>query len=145
MLRVTADTNIYISALNFGGKPLSIIDAARRGEFEMAISESILAEILGVLRRKFQRPANDLDFIERQIREFTLVVEPEEQLHVITQDPTDNRILECAVASSADYIVSGDAHLLKPGGVSWARVLGPSRFLEVHAEALRSSGLQTTD
>jgi hypothetical protein len=36
-------------------------------------------------------------------------------LHVIMDDPDDNRVLECAVKGMADYIVRGDRHLLKLG------------------------------
>ena len=40
-MRAVADTNVYISALNFGGKPLQVIELARAGEIELAISNAI--------------------------------------------------------------------------------------------------------
>lgn len=55
MKRVTADSNIYISALMFGGKPLQILEMALEGEIELTISEAILSETLRVLRDKFHR------------------------------------------------------------------------------------------
>lgn len=42
-----------------------------------------------------------------------LLVAPDFVLDVVKDDPDDNRVLECAVAGKADYIVSGDRHLLK--------------------------------
>lgn len=132
MLRVTADTNIYISAFNFGGKPLGVIDAARHGQIEMAISEPILAEVMRVLRSKFQRSQNDLVKIEGQIRHMTLLAEPRSELRVIVDDLSDNRILECAVASASRYIVSGDAHLLKLVEFEGVRIVTPSQFLAEH-------------
>ena len=39
------------------------------------------------------------------------IILPQHTLEVITEDPPDNRILECAVEGSADLIVSGDGHL----------------------------------
>jgi hypothetical protein len=53
-LDVTADSNIYISALVFAGRPLQFFDAARTGVFRLAISDPLLAEIHRVLRDKFR-------------------------------------------------------------------------------------------
>ena len=46
MIRVTADSNIYISALQFGGTPLRLLELALKGEIEIAISPAILNETL---------------------------------------------------------------------------------------------------
>jgi putative PIN family toxin of toxin-antitoxin system len=132
MLRVTADTNIYISALNFGGKPLAILDAAQHGEIELAISEPIMAEMIRILRNKFQWPEADLAEIGEQILAYTLFVEPRMQVTIIDEDPSDNRILECARESSSGYIVSGDAHLLKLVEFEGAKIVTPSQFLSEH-------------
>lgn len=40
-------------------------------------------------------------------------VHPRQTVDLIQQDPSDNRVLECAQAANADYIISGDEHLLK--------------------------------
>ena len=53
MKRVTVDSNIYISALRFGGKPLTILELALDGDIEISISDAILQETLRVLRDKF--------------------------------------------------------------------------------------------
>ena len=53
MVGVTADTNVYISALNFGGAPDKLLDMVRAGEIELHISGDILAEVMRVLRDKF--------------------------------------------------------------------------------------------
>jgi predicted nucleic acid-binding protein len=53
MIKAVADTNVYISAILFGGKSETVRKLAREGEVELLISESILAEIAGVLKRKF--------------------------------------------------------------------------------------------
>ena len=37
MIRVTADSNIYISALHFGGPPDEFLDLARSGIIELTI------------------------------------------------------------------------------------------------------------
>jgi predicted nucleic acid-binding protein len=41
---VTADTNVYVSGLEFGGVPRGFLDHARAGAFRLAVSESLLGE-----------------------------------------------------------------------------------------------------
>ncbi len=53
MIRVTADSNIYISALHFGGPPDKFLDLARTGVIHLTIFDDILAEVTRVLRDKF--------------------------------------------------------------------------------------------
>lgn len=57
-LEITADSNIYISALVFGGRPLQFLNAARAGIFSLAISDPLLDEIRRVLNVKFRWPAD---------------------------------------------------------------------------------------
>lgn len=113
MVRAVADTNVYISALNFGGTPERFLKAAQAGAFELLISGAILDEIGKVLRtEKFAWPEEEIAKAQRVIASFTERAWPTERLEVITADPADNRILECAAAGQADFIVSGDKHLL---------------------------------
>ena len=44
MQRVTADSNIYVSSLRFGGKPLQLLELALDGQVELTISDAILHE-----------------------------------------------------------------------------------------------------
>lgn len=115
MRRVTADSNILVSALQYGGKPLTLLEMAQDGRIDLAISDDILTETLRVLRDKFNRSKEWLADAENHLRAITWRVAPTEQLDAVTADPADNRILECAVASSSDVIVSGDSHLLQLG------------------------------
>ncbi len=132
MLRVTADTNIFISALNFGGKPEQFLRGAEAGAIQLFVSDAILAEVRRVLRsEKFGWPENEIDKALQELRRFSLRVEPSEALNVIAADPSDNRILECAVAAKADYIVSGDKHLLRLKAFRNALVLKVADFLKL--------------
>jgi predicted nucleic acid-binding protein len=47
--RITADTNLYVSALQFGGKPQTLLDMAQDGQIELALSDEILDETLRIL------------------------------------------------------------------------------------------------
>jgi predicted nucleic acid-binding protein len=51
---VTLDTNIYVSAVEFGGKPTKLIQMAMNGEIEVAISQPIVEETIRIVRDKFR-------------------------------------------------------------------------------------------
>ncbi len=129
MLRVVVDTNVYVSALNFGGVPDEVLELARRGRIELFISMPIVREIEGVLKRKFRWPSNRAQQAIATIGEFAHSVEPTEQLAVVQRDEPDNRVLECAAAAEATVIVSGDSHLRDLGSFGSARILSPRDFL----------------
>ena len=139
MLRVTADSNIYISALNFGGLPDKLLDLARGGEIQLAVSEAIMDEVSRVLRDKFGWSKDAIAQARAQIAEFTERVKPERRIAAVQEDPTDNRILECAVTGSSEYLVTGDKHLLKLGEFATTRIVKPAEFLEILARTERRS------
>ncbi len=132
MIAVTADTNIYVSGFEFGGLPRYFIDLAAAGEFRLDISEAILGEILSVLRVKFQWNVDKLLAVEEDIRSYANVVRPTQTLDVIKSDPSDNRILECAVAARSDLLVSGDMrHVLPLGSYADIRIVTLATCLEL--------------
>jgi predicted nucleic acid-binding protein len=89
---VTADTNIYISALNFGGLPDKLLDLARAGEIRLSISADIMDEIAHVLRNKFRWTEEAVELAKDRIGDFARLVEPSQDIGVLKTDPTDNRI-----------------------------------------------------
>ena len=96
----------------------------------MAISPDLLAETLRILGgRKFNFGPDLLAAYEHEIRELCLMVYPTQRIQVIKADPTDDRILECAVAAMAEILISGDAHLLSMGDYRGIRILDPATFL----------------
>jgi hypothetical protein len=138
VLRVTADTNIFISGLNFAGIPRQILNLAESGAIRLAVSGDILDEVTRVLRReKFGWPQAEIDCALTQISRFAEHVEPKQRIDAIAGDPTDGRILECAVASRSEYLVTGDHHLLKLGQFGGTKIVKPADFLEIQAQAGR--------
>jgi uncharacterized protein len=136
VLRVTADTNIFISGLNFAGLPRQILNLAESGAILLAVSDEILDEVTRVLRReKFGWPEVEIDRAVTQITRFTEHVESKQRIDAIAEDPTDDRILECAVASRSEYLVTGDKHLLKLGRFGGTKIVKPADFLEIQAQA----------
>jgi uncharacterized protein len=126
--RVVADTNIYISAFIFGGNPLRLLDSAVDGDIHLFISQSILDEVLRVMRVKFRRSDVQLRQAEELILSMTHEATPTERLSVIKEDPDDDRILECAVETAADFIVTGDRDLLRLKHYRNTRIVTVSDF-----------------
>jgi uncharacterized protein len=110
---ITVDSNIWISAFNFRGKPRQLVELAGEGEIRISISDEIVEEVLRVLRLKFGWSAEALAGARNQMEAIGHKVIPREPLDVVKEDPQDNRILECAQAGRSDYIVSGDRDLLR--------------------------------
>jgi len=93
--RITIDTNIYISALNFQrGKPHQLLQMAMEGEVRVAISDAIMAEVLRIMRDKFHATPEDLLETEAIIASSTERVTPKQTLKVVKDDPDDDRIVE---------------------------------------------------
>jgi putative PIN family toxin of toxin-antitoxin system len=134
VLRVTADTNVIISGLNFSGNPRRILNLAEAGVIHLAVCDAILDEVASVLpREKFGWPEAEIEWALNQISRFAEHVESKQRIGVITEDPTDNRILECAAASGSEYLVTGDNHLLKLGKFAGIKIVKPSDFLEIQS------------
>lgn len=131
MFAVTADANIYISGLHFGGVPLLFLNAARAGLIQLAVSDPLLAEVQRILRDKFHWPPDRLEDAAQRLAAFTQHVAPTQTLAVVTDDPDDNRILECAVAAGSHYIVTGDGDLMRLGNYNGIRILKVAEFLEL--------------
>ena len=129
MILATADSNIYISALQFGGVPRQFLNAARAGAFRLAISEVLISEIRGVLHEKFHWSDEMLDEATAGLTNFIQIVTPTQTLSVIEEDPDDDRVLECAMASGSQFIVSGDKHLLRLTQHGSIRILRVVEFL----------------
>jgi putative PIN family toxin of toxin-antitoxin system len=108
-IRVVLDTNVVVSAyLNAEGYERHVLDLVLAGKLQLAVSEAILAEYEGVLRRpKFGISPRQVTRSLRMIRMAARVVRRPRELNAAL-DPADNRFLECAEAAKADYLVTGN-------------------------------------
>ncbi|HCU56676.1 MAG TPA: putative toxin-antitoxin system toxin component, PIN family [Anaerolineaceae bacterium] len=132
---VVLDTSVIISALlSAEGPPAQIIDLWEAGVFDVAISTPLLDELKRALDypqvKKFQKMTPDeINTLLGRWSTLSVYVEPEVALEVVEDDPDDNRVLECAVAAKANYIISGDKHLLDLGEYRGIEVLPPAGFI----------------
>jgi putative PIN family toxin of toxin-antitoxin system len=113
VLSVTADTNIFISAFNYRGKPRQLINLANARAIRLDVSEHIIWETTRVLRDKFGWSPEAAAITEAQMRRLGSIVTPTDTIDAVKEDAADNRILECAHTAGSDFIVSGDKDLLR--------------------------------
>ena len=129
--RIVLDTNVLISAVLFGGPPRDVLELVISGAVDCSLSFPILDETREVLRRpKFGfSPEQSFQFIE-ELHAVCDVIDPATRVQAVASDPDDNMILECAVESNADIVVSGDHHLLDLVEFSGIQILTPSDYLK---------------
>ena len=126
-VRVTLDTNVYVSAFQFGGMRLLLM--AVNGDIEVAVSQPIVEEVIRVLRDKFEWDGYRLHDARQQILGLATLVTPKQVLAVVEDEP-DNRILECAGEAGSDFIVSADNDLLRLGSYAGAPIMRVADFLQ---------------
>ena len=81
----------------------------------------LLAELAGILTRaKFVKALAATGLPREELvlgyAELVTIVHPAPMPPTIAADPSDDQVLACALAANADFIVSGDKHLLGLGG-----------------------------
>ncbi|MCU1233824.1 MAG: hypothetical protein JWP63_1791 [Candidatus Solibacter sp.] len=128
-MRVTLDTNVYISGFEFRGQSWQLLHMAIDGEIEVAVSEPIVKETLRVLREKFHWDGYRIHDARQQILQLARLVVPLQTLDVVRDDPDDNRIVECAVEAGSQYIVTKDKDLLRLKSYGGIQMIRPADFL----------------
>ncbi|MEW6409363.1 MAG: putative toxin-antitoxin system toxin component, PIN family [Nitrospirota bacterium] len=127
MIKVVFDTNVYISALTSpNSKAEEAYLLAVKGKVELYTSVPILTELAEKLREKFQWDNLKIESALKHISKVATVNKPSVKISLL-KDETDNRILECAKASDASLIVTGDKHLLSLkefAGIGITRIAG---------------------
>jgi len=133
MLRAVLDTNVVISAhLSPEGQQALILGLAIAGHFRCFVSEALLEEYEGVLRReRFGLSPRNVTQSIRIIRKTTTLVIPKRKLDV-SRDSDDNKVVECALEARADYIVTGNTRHF-PSRFQDIRIVLPRQFLTVVA------------
>lgn len=108
------DTNILFSGVGWHGTPYRCLEAARAGKVEGLTCQEILDELAEKLTAK-------LHFLPIQVTDtltdllgFLRVVTITNTLTVVSSDPDDDKVLECAVLGGATHIVTGDHRHLLP-------------------------------
>ena len=134
-MKVVFDTNIYISAFVIpGGNAEKAYLHAIDGNFELCTSIAILTELARKLDEKFGWEKQKIVQLIISISDVATVLKTIPRLKVLSDDP-DNRILECALKAGADFLVTGDKHLLKLKNFENFEIIKLSAFLTILHQA----------
>jgi len=130
-MKVTVDTNFLISATQWDYsvahkllKKLILSDA------EIFTTQDILDETAEVLERDFKYSKDEAKNIIEKILLFAKLIKPKQKVDVIKDDPDDNKVIECAIESSSDYIITYDGHLLKLKEYKGIKIVKPEEILK---------------
>jgi uncharacterized protein len=134
-VKVVLDTNVLVAALLTEGICYKLLLRARRKEYELILSAEIMAELEGVLLRKFSLSQTELSDVRDLVTEATeQVYRNVASIEPISRDPDDDRILACARACGADYLVTGDEDLLVIGQYVDTKIVTPRDFEGLFAD-----------
>ena len=136
-VRLVLDTNIVVSAFFWRNHPRHLLDLAQAGSVSLYTSSALLAELADVLSRKkwvamlAAKQTTPLFLVQRYGGLAKRVV-PVTVARVVLNDVDDDEVLACAVAASADLIVSGDKHLHNLGGqYNGIRIVSPAEAVRI--------------
>jgi len=136
-VKIVVDANIFASGLiKPNSNPGKILDLIKQNQVELVISPGIIKEIKRILlypkiQKYHRRGPQEIDEYFEDILMFAWIVEGKETIDVIKDDPTDNKYLACAHEGEADYIVSGDHHLLDLGAYQGIDIIKTKAFLSI--------------
>ena len=133
MIKVVLDTNVFVSSF-FGGNPRKVVNLWKTGEVTLCLSRPIIDEYIEVLKRLGLQDERELDellgLFSRGLHVVFTAKTPE--LHVVEDDPDDNKFIECAVALKADFIISGDKALTAIQDYMGIKIVNPKEFITTH-------------
>lgn len=127
---VVFDTNVLISATLWDSS------VAQKLFFKLMIkdikifsSQEIIEEYRKILSRDFDYSEKEIKDIIEKILQFISLVKQTKKVSIVEEDPDDNKIIECAIESQADYIFTYDNHLLKLKEYQNIKIIRPEDIL----------------
>ena len=135
-MRIVIDTNVWVSGLLWRGMPWSLLRLAEKGQVELCMAPSMLAELAEVLSyERLQPRLEQLGLTPSELVAYAMnlasmfEVQVPEGAPIVVADPDDDIFLRCAIVAGADYVVSGDRHLLALGEYAGIPILTVRDFL----------------
>jgi putative PIN family toxin of toxin-antitoxin system len=126
------DTNILISALlSTTSNPFRCLALARIGQVESITCREILNEFSEKLIVKFKFSQEMAQAAVEEVRNFSRLVEISTELRVVSADPDDDMVVECAVVGGATHIVTGDKHLLSLANYQKIAIVKATEFISL--------------
>jgi uncharacterized protein len=129
VFRVVIDTNVFVSYF-WGGNPRKVVDLWIEDRFVLLFSPAIIEEIGETLLAVGVEEEKVVKLCEMILLKAKMII-PKRRLYIVQNDPADNKFLECAVDGRANYLVTGDSHLLKLKKIGRTKIMCPADFLKV--------------
>ena len=130
MQKIILDTNLIVSTLIQKNYPYLIVDHCIDGNVIFCISNAILQEYLEVVGRpKFADFKTNADFLITRLSEISETYEPKDSLKIIKDEP-DNRLLELAKISKADFLITGNTNDFTMKIFEKTRIVSPKEYWE---------------
>ncbi|MBK5100271.1 MAG: putative toxin-antitoxin system toxin component, PIN family [Desulfobacteraceae bacterium] len=139
-MKIVIDANLFASALiKPESNPGRILDLVKQNQVELILSPAIIREIKRILlyprlQKYHHKTAQEIDAYFEDVLMFAWIVEGDKTVDIIKDDPSDNKCLACAYEGEADYIVSGDHHLLDLETYQGIAIIKANTFLNVWAK-----------
>ena len=139
-MRIVIDANLFASALiSPESNPGRILNLVKQNQVKLILSPAIIREIKRILlyprlQKYHHKTAQEIDAYFEDVLMFAWIVEGERAVDIIKDDPSDNKYLACAYEGEADYIVSGDHHLLDLKTYQGIAIIKANKFLNVWAK-----------
>lgn len=137
--KVVLDTNVIVSAfLKPESNPALILSLFSEGYLTVCLSKEMLVEYREVLKReKFKKLDHEsINKFLSMIGKEALMVNPRVSVNVVTVDPADNKFLECALESKADYLITGNTRHFPFKKFRDTQVINPKDFIDLLGEAI---------
>lgn len=130
MLRIVLDTNVLVSAAVFSGKPRELVTLAAKRKFVLIASEEIVDEFTEVLGRpQFKKTRLEIRTARNALLMAAKLYKVMSKRKVVKEDPDDDVVINTALDARADYIVSGDPHLLRLSVYKGIKIVGVADML----------------
>ena len=127
-MRILADTNILISALLYPESNPSKALMFAAEHHNLVLTDYNIAELRSVAKRKFPHKESDVDVLLSKLT-YELIPAPLSP-NKLMSDPRDTPMLNAAIVSGIDIIVSGDKHFLNIG-IEYPEVMSVAEFVKI--------------
>ena len=131
-MKIVLDANIFISSFFWEGNPKTIVERIISGIDELFLTKEILNEIEDVIKRpKFHADNDRINYFIKSIEEIGNIITPQILVKNGSRDRTDNKYLECGITANADFIISGDIHLLELENYGGIKIISAKDYLDM--------------
>jgi len=131
-MKLVLDANVIISSFFWEGNPRTVLKRIIANQDEFYITKEILDEIENVIKRpKFHLEKPKIEYLIKSIEEISIKNVVKKRRKNGSRDRTDNKYIECGITAGADYIISGDMHLLEMKKYGNIKIITPKEYLEI--------------